>query len=202
MRAVAEFGENPYFDPRGQYSLSTSPGEVPGYRPKLFLAHGKEDHVTLRPPPVFPARVTSSVPSQAPLEWPSDVACALKHVRRLLPVSSLIPIKADPATSTSYLKVVNVPLLASGSSCNARPFTRALLFPLLGHNSTASSSTPPTSCRLLPAPTPVSCGLTFQTRSLAPMPRLSYQSMSPLVRVTARFEALRLVPALLCAPGA
>jgi hypothetical protein len=47
----------------------TGPGEVPGYRPKLFPAHGKEDHATLRPPPVFPARVTSSVPSQAPLEW-------------------------------------------------------------------------------------------------------------------------------------
>jgi hypothetical protein len=69
MRAVAEFGENPYSDPRGQYSLSTGPGKVPGYRPKLFSAHGKEDHATLHPPPVFPARVTSSVPSQAPLEW-------------------------------------------------------------------------------------------------------------------------------------
>jgi hypothetical protein len=70
MQAVAEFGENPYSDPRGQYSLSTGPGEVPSYRPKLFPAHGKEDHATLHPPPVFPARVTSSVPSQAPLEWP------------------------------------------------------------------------------------------------------------------------------------
>jgi hypothetical protein len=50
-------------------SLSTDPGEVPGCRPKLFPAHGKEDHATLRPTPVFPARVTSLVPSQAPLEW-------------------------------------------------------------------------------------------------------------------------------------
>jgi hypothetical protein len=71
MQTVAESGENPYSDPRGQYSLSTGPGEVPDYRPKLFPAHGKEDHAMLRPPPVFPARVTSSVPSQAPLEWPS-----------------------------------------------------------------------------------------------------------------------------------
>jgi len=68
-RAVAEFGENPCSDPRGQNSLSTDPGEVPSCWPKLFPAHGKEDHATLRPPPVFPARVTSSVPSQAPLEW-------------------------------------------------------------------------------------------------------------------------------------
>jgi hypothetical protein len=49
----------------------------------------------------------STVPS------PSDVACALKHVRRLLPMSGLIPIKADPASSTSYLKVVDVPLVAA-----------------------------------------------------------------------------------------
>jgi hypothetical protein len=44
---------------------------------------------------------------------PSDVACALKHVRRLLPVSGLIPIKADPTTSTSFLKVVDIPLVAA-----------------------------------------------------------------------------------------
>jgi hypothetical protein len=49
----------------------------------------------------------SAVPS------PSDVACVLKHVRRLLPVSGLVPIKADPATSTSYLKVVDVPVLGT-----------------------------------------------------------------------------------------
>jgi hypothetical protein len=81
----------------------------------------------------------STVPS------PSDVACALKHVRRLLPVSGLIPIKADPASSTSYLKVVDVPLLASGSSCNARPFTRPSPCLPLGLNSTVSSNTLPAS---------------------------------------------------------
>jgi hypothetical protein len=70
MQTVAESGENPYSNPRGQYSLLTGPGEVPDYWPKLFPAHSKEDHATLRPPPVFPARVTSLVPSQAPLEWP------------------------------------------------------------------------------------------------------------------------------------
>jgi hypothetical protein len=72
-----EFGENPYSDPRGQNSLSTDLGEVPGCWPKLFPAHSKEDHATLRPPPVFPARVTSSVPSQAPLEWP---VCLWAHL--------------------------------------------------------------------------------------------------------------------------
>jgi hypothetical protein len=49
----------------------------------------------------------SAVPS------PPDVACVLKHVCRLLPVTGLIPIKAKPATSTSYLKVVDVPLVAA-----------------------------------------------------------------------------------------
>jgi hypothetical protein len=50
---------------------------------------------------------TSAVPS------PSDVACVLKHVRRLIPVPGLVPIKAKPATSMSYLKVVDVPLVAA-----------------------------------------------------------------------------------------
>jgi hypothetical protein len=47
----------------------------------------------------------STVPS------PSDATCALKHVHCLLPVSGLIPIKADPTSSTSYLKVIDVPLI-------------------------------------------------------------------------------------------
>jgi hypothetical protein len=47
----------------------------------------------------------SAVPS------PSDVACVLKHMRHLLPVSGLVPIKADP--TTSYLKVVDVLLVSA-----------------------------------------------------------------------------------------
>jgi hypothetical protein len=39
---------------------------------------------------------------------PADVACALKHVRRLVPITGAVPIKADPATSTSS-KVINAP---------------------------------------------------------------------------------------------
>jgi hypothetical protein len=40
---------------------------------------------------------------------PAEVACALKHIRRLVPTSGIVPIKADPATSTSFLKVIDVP---------------------------------------------------------------------------------------------
>jgi hypothetical protein len=49
----------------------------------------------------------STVPS------PSDIACVLKHVRCLISVPGLVPIKAEPATSTSYLKVVDVPFIAA-----------------------------------------------------------------------------------------
>jgi hypothetical protein len=62
----------------------------------------------LRPPPVFPARVTSSVPSQAPLEW-SKTACVLKHVRRLVTIPGILPIQSTAVTSTTYLKVIDVP---------------------------------------------------------------------------------------------
>jgi hypothetical protein len=44
---------------------------------------------------------------------PPNVACVLKHVCRLLPVTGLVPIKAEPATSTSFLKVADVPLVAA-----------------------------------------------------------------------------------------
>jgi hypothetical protein len=59
------------------------------------------------PPPPPAQSATRPVPS------PPDVACVLKHVCHLLPVMGLVPIKAEPATSTSFLKVVDIPLVAA-----------------------------------------------------------------------------------------
>jgi hypothetical protein len=39
----------------------------------------------------------------------SETACVLKHVRRLVIVSGVVPIQAVPVTSTSFLKVIDVP---------------------------------------------------------------------------------------------
>jgi hypothetical protein len=39
----------------------------------------------------------------------SEVACVLKHVRRLVTISSVVQIQATPVTSTSFLKIIDVP---------------------------------------------------------------------------------------------
>jgi hypothetical protein len=48
-----------------------------------------------------------AVPSQAPL-GKSKMACMLKHVRRLITISGVVPIQAVPVTLTSFLKVIDV----------------------------------------------------------------------------------------------
>jgi hypothetical protein len=45
----------------------------------------------------------SRVPTSA------ETACVLKHARRLLTVPSIVPIQSAPVTSTSFLKVIDVP---------------------------------------------------------------------------------------------
>jgi hypothetical protein len=39
----------------------------------------------------------------------SEVACALKHICRLITVPGVIPIKSEAITSTSFLKVIDIP---------------------------------------------------------------------------------------------
>jgi len=39
----------------------------------------------------------------------SEVACALKHICRLITIPGMIPIKSEAVTSTSFLKVIDVP---------------------------------------------------------------------------------------------
>jgi hypothetical protein len=39
----------------------------------------------------------------------SKTACMLKHVRRFITISGVVPIQATPVTSTSFLKVIDVP---------------------------------------------------------------------------------------------
>jgi hypothetical protein len=39
----------------------------------------------------------------------SETACVLKHVRRLVTIPGVVPIQATPVTSTSFLKVIDVP---------------------------------------------------------------------------------------------
>jgi hypothetical protein len=46
--------------------------------------------------------VASRVPTS------SETACVLKHVRRLVTISGIVPIQATPVTSTSFLKVIDV----------------------------------------------------------------------------------------------
>ncbi|XP_006459853.1 hypothetical protein AGABI2DRAFT_116802 [Agaricus bisporus var. bisporus H97] len=41
----------------------------------------------------------------------SETACVLKHIRRLVTVTGVVPIKSSPITSTSYLKVIDVPMI-------------------------------------------------------------------------------------------
>ncbi|KAF7763786.1 hypothetical protein Agabi119p4_8323 [Agaricus bisporus var. burnettii] len=41
----------------------------------------------------------------------SKVACVLKHIRRLVTVAGIVPIKSTPVTSTSFLKVIDVPMV-------------------------------------------------------------------------------------------
>jgi hypothetical protein len=117
----------------------------------------------------------SAIPS------PPDVACVLKHVRRLLPVTGLIPIKAEPATSTSYLKVVDVPLVAAAPRewqlAQRAAFNKVLaLSPVGSQLSRYIKHAPPASCGPLLTPTPVSCGSTSLTPSslldLLPLPSL------------------------------
>ncbi|KAF7779122.1 hypothetical protein Agabi119p4_3467 [Agaricus bisporus var. burnettii] len=41
----------------------------------------------------------------------SETACVLKHIRCLVTVAGIVPIKSTPVTSTSYLKVIDVPMV-------------------------------------------------------------------------------------------
>jgi hypothetical protein len=51
---------------------------------------------------------TSRVPTS------SEVACALKHIRRLITIPGVIPIKSEAVMSTSFLKVIDVPHIPAG----------------------------------------------------------------------------------------
>jgi hypothetical protein len=67
---------------------------------------------------------------------PSIVACALKHVRRLVTTPGVVPIQVEPATSTSYLKVLDVPYVpadpCSWIAAQRTAFTTALRSSLVG----------------------------------------------------------------------
>jgi hypothetical protein len=39
----------------------------------------------------------------------AETACVLKHTRRLITVPGVVPIQSTPVTSTSFLKVIDVP---------------------------------------------------------------------------------------------
>ncbi|KAF7770965.1 hypothetical protein Agabi119p4_6939 [Agaricus bisporus var. burnettii] len=60
----------------------------------------------------------------------SETACVLKHIRRLITVAGVVPIKSTPVTSTSYLKVIDVPMIPAEpkvwQSAQRSAFTNAL----------------------------------------------------------------------------
>ncbi|KAF7773639.1 hypothetical protein Agabi119p4_5806 [Agaricus bisporus var. burnettii] len=60
----------------------------------------------------------------------SETACVLKHIRRLVTVAGVVPIKSTPVTSTSYLKVIDVPMIPAEpkvwQSTQRSAFTNAL----------------------------------------------------------------------------
>ncbi|EKM74160.1 hypothetical protein AGABI1DRAFT_133560 [Agaricus bisporus var. burnettii JB137-S8] len=60
----------------------------------------------------------------------SETACVLKHIRRLVTVAGVVPIKSTPVTSTSYLKVIDVPMVPAEpkvwQSTQRSAFTNAL----------------------------------------------------------------------------
>ncbi|XP_006463097.1 hypothetical protein AGABI2DRAFT_73806 [Agaricus bisporus var. bisporus H97] len=60
----------------------------------------------------------------------SETACVLKHIRRLVTIAGVVPIKSSPITSTSYLKVINVPMIPTEpkvwQSTQRSAFTNAL----------------------------------------------------------------------------
>ncbi|KAF7761119.1 hypothetical protein Agabi119p4_10528 [Agaricus bisporus var. burnettii] len=60
----------------------------------------------------------------------SETACVLKHIRRLITVVGVVPIKSTPVTSTSYLKVIDVPMIPAEpkvwQSTQRSAFTNAL----------------------------------------------------------------------------
>ncbi|KAF7761147.1 hypothetical protein Agabi119p4_10556 [Agaricus bisporus var. burnettii] len=66
--------------------------------------------------------------SQVPTS--SETACVLKHIRRLITVAGVVPIKSTPVTSTSYLKVIDVPMVPAEpkvwQSTQRSAFTNAL----------------------------------------------------------------------------
>ncbi|EKM73287.1 hypothetical protein AGABI1DRAFT_135139, partial [Agaricus bisporus var. burnettii JB137-S8] len=49
---------------------------------------------------------------------PSETACVLKHIRRLVTVTGIVPIKSTPVTSTSFLKVIDVPMIPAVTGRN------------------------------------------------------------------------------------
>ncbi|KAF7770967.1 hypothetical protein Agabi119p4_6941 [Agaricus bisporus var. burnettii] len=60
----------------------------------------------------------------------SETACVLKHIRRLVTVAGVVPIKSSPVTSTSFLKVIDVPMVPAEpktwQSAQRSAFTNAL----------------------------------------------------------------------------
>ncbi|XP_006455395.1 hypothetical protein AGABI2DRAFT_121317 [Agaricus bisporus var. bisporus H97] len=66
----------------------------------------------------------------------SETACVLKHIRRLVTVAGVVPIKSSPITSTSYLKVIDVPMVPAEpkvwQSAQRSAFTNALAISPVG----------------------------------------------------------------------
>ncbi|KAF7785129.1 hypothetical protein Agabi119p4_1294 [Agaricus bisporus var. burnettii] len=73
---------------------------------------------------------TSRVPTS------SETACVFKHIRRLVTVVGVVPIKSTPVTSTSYLKVIDVPMIPAEpktwQSAQRSAFTNALAISPVG----------------------------------------------------------------------
>ncbi|EKM73671.1 hypothetical protein AGABI1DRAFT_134302 [Agaricus bisporus var. burnettii JB137-S8] len=118
----------------------------------------------------------------------SETACVLKHIWCLITVTGIVPIKSTPVMSTSYLKVINVPMIPAE--------------PKLARNSPSPSSTPSASCGPRPTVTLASLGLTFAilSQALRPAPTLARRSSLAVgtVKSAAQLHSL----ALPCALGA
>ncbi|EKM74074.1 hypothetical protein AGABI1DRAFT_133666, partial [Agaricus bisporus var. burnettii JB137-S8] len=72
----------------------------------------------------------------------SETACVLKHIRRLVTVAGVVPIKSTPVTSTSFLKVIDVPMVPAEpkvwQSTQRNAFTNALAISPVGKELAAS----------------------------------------------------------------
>ncbi|EKM73618.1 hypothetical protein AGABI1DRAFT_96181, partial [Agaricus bisporus var. burnettii JB137-S8] len=72
---------------------------------------------------------------------PSETACVLKHIRCLVTVAGIVPIKSTPVTSTSFLKVIDVPMIPAEpktwQSAQRSAFSNALAISPVGKDLSA-----------------------------------------------------------------